>query len=251
MPDIPVQFVGHSTVLLELGGVRILTDPFLRDGLGPIRRVVPSVDVKSLGTVDLVIVSHAHLDHLDLASLKRVARRARVATPAGTGTLLRRAGITHATEVEPGDVLELDGLTITTTPARHPKARLAVGELATPVGYLLEGGDRRVYFAGDTDIFPEMADIGDDLDLAMLPIWGWGPRLGTGHMDPVRAATSLQLLQPRVALPIHWGTLWPVGLARITMDRLVEPPREFELAAQETAPQVRILTLAPGDRGRA
>jgi L-ascorbate metabolism protein UlaG (beta-lactamase superfamily) len=110
---------------------------------------------------------------------------------------------------------------------------------------MVESSSRRVYFAGDTDVFPSMAELAPELDVALLPVWGWGPRLGPGHMDPGRAATALELLRPRVAMPIHWGTFWPLGLGRVRQARLVEPPHEFVTLARETTPSVRVRVALP------
>jgi L-ascorbate metabolism protein UlaG (beta-lactamase superfamily) len=105
-------------------------------------------------------------------------------------------------------------------------------------------GERRVYFAGDTDLFAEMAVLAPELDLALLPVWGWGPKVGPGHLDPVRAAEALRLLQPRMAVPIHWGTLAPFwkrarGLA-------AEPALAFQRHAREVAPDVEVRVIPPG-----
>jgi L-ascorbate metabolism protein UlaG (beta-lactamase superfamily) len=103
----------------------------------------------------------------------------------------------------------------------------------------------RVYFAGDTDAFDEMAQL-QPIDVALLPVWGWGPRLGRGHLDPVRAAEALTLLRPRIAVPSQWGTLWPRGMGRVATDRLDQPPVEFARRAAETAPDINVVVLAPG-----
>jgi L-ascorbate metabolism protein UlaG (beta-lactamase superfamily) len=135
---------------------------------------------------------------------------------------------------------------VTATPAVHDGHRDPWGRQVPPVGYLLEGGGRRVYFAGDTDLFDEMESL-RPLDLALIPIWGWGPTLGEGHLDPVRAAGSLHLLRPRIAVPIHWGTFYPLGLGRLRPDRLTQPPLEFARAAADAAPEVEIRILQPGE----
>jgi L-ascorbate metabolism protein UlaG (beta-lactamase superfamily) len=114
------------------------------------------------------------------------------------------------------------------------------------VGYLIDDGDERVYFAGDTDVFDEMADLAG-IDLALLPVWGWGPRLGPGHMDPRRAAEALTVLRPRAVVPIHWGTLWPLGMGRVRPHRVERPPLEFERHAAELAPEVKVFVTPPGE----
>ena len=110
--------------------------------------------------------------------------------------------------------------------------RTPFGETTAAVGYVIAARER-IYFAGDTACFPGMRELAP-LDLALLPVWGWGPTLGPGHLDPARAAAAVQLLRPRVAVPVHWGTLALAGLvgapgrAGARMRRLlVEPPRTF------------------------
>jgi len=101
-----------------------------------------------------------------------------------------------------------------------------------------------VYFAGDTDLFEGMRAIGDlGLDVALLPVAGWGPTLGPGHMDARAAAEAAARLRPRIAIPIHWGTISPVGMA----DPGDRPAREFAVHAAELAPEVRVVQLAPGE----
>ena len=130
--------------------------------------------------------------------------------------------------------------------AAHDGRRMPFGPAAPALGFVLEGGDT-VYFAGDTDIFPGMADLASDLDLAILPIGGWGPTLRGGHMDPTTAASSLRLLRPRTAVAVHWGTLWPMGLGRVRRHRFDDPGERFIEAAGITAPDVAIPPLMPGD----
>jgi L-ascorbate metabolism protein UlaG (beta-lactamase superfamily) len=179
-------------------------------------------------------------------SLRRIRPDAPVLVPRGGGELLRRNGFTVVHEIEAGETVELAGLDVTAVPADHPGRRgpLPGGPRADALGYVMAGSSR-VYFAGDTDQYPEMALLGP-LDVALLPVWGWGPSIGPGHMDPESAARALTLLQPRIAVPIHWGTLFPVGLARLHADRLTEPPRDFVRHAARLAPDVRVEVLQPG-----
>ena len=92
-----------------------------------------------------------------------------------------------------------------------------------------------------------MRELCPDLDLALLPIWGWGPSIGAGHLDPERAARAAALLSPRMAVPIHWGTLYPLGLARLRPGPLSAPAERFTAAMRELAPQVEARVLAPGE----
>jgi L-ascorbate metabolism protein UlaG (beta-lactamase superfamily) len=156
-------------------------------------------------------------------------------------------------ELAPGEELTLGHARVRGVPAVHAGRRWPLRAPAATLGYLVEGaglrtgaGTSRVYFAGDTELFPGMADMADGLDAALLPIWGWGPTLGPGHMDPGQAARALALLRPALAVPIHWGTLRPLGVARREASVLREPARAFAALAAAAAPDVRIAVLDPG-----
>jgi L-ascorbate metabolism protein UlaG (beta-lactamase superfamily) len=241
-----VTYVGHATVLLELDGIRILTDPVLRGRVGPLRRrgAPPASDIAE--DIDAVLISHLHHDHADLPSLRRLDRDVRAFVPPGGGRFLRRQGFTDVSELKAGDTAAVGEVRVRAVEARHAGGRRRGARASAALGFRLAGA-HRVYFAGDTDLFDGMARLGDRLDLALLPVWGWGPRLGPGHLDPERAAQGAAALSPRIAIPIHWGTLFPVGLSRFAGDRLTEPPGEFARWAETLAPQVEVRVLAPGE----
>ncbi len=243
-----LTFLGHATVLIELGGLRILTDPVLFDRLLVLRRVVTSLDPRLYSEIDLALVSHLHLDHLDLPSLRLLGSDVPIVVPRGAGALMRRSGFAHLIELAPGERTQVGEVEITATPAVHGGLRLPFGPTAPAIGYRIDAGQASVYFAGDTDVFEGMADIGRQLDVALLPVWGWGPRLGWGHLTPRRAAEALPLLRPRYVVPIHWGTLWPLGLGRVRPHRLSQPPLEFAAHAARIDPEVTVLVTPPGDR---
>jgi L-ascorbate metabolism protein UlaG (beta-lactamase superfamily) len=110
------------------------------------------------------------------------------------------------------------------------------------VGYVVRGASGSAYFAGDTDLFPEMGGLAGSIDVALLPVAGWGATLGPGHLDPERAAQAAARIAPRVAIPIHWGTLAPIG----SPAPLREPAIEFAREVERRAPAVRVLLLEPG-----
>lgn len=235
-----LTWVGHSTVLIELDGTRFLTDPLLRTRVGHLRRLQP-VDQASLGPLDAVLISHGHYDHLDVPSLRKIDPSTPLVVPKGGATMLRRAGRTSVVEASPGDQLELGGIQIRATPAEHKgSGGLRKGDA---IGFLLQGS-ASVYFAGDTDLFDAMAELAP-VDVALLPIWGWGKRLGEGHLDPRRAATAAGVVGARIAVPIHWGTYRPVH--HRSGDTLTEPPLEFRRAVAELAPATRVEVLALGE----
>lgn len=241
-----ITFLGHSTVLIELAGLRILTDPVLFDRIGLLRRVPNPLDASLHTGIDLVLLSHLHRDHFDLPSLRLLGSHVRLVVPYGAARLLRTSGFARVDELAPGDRLEIGGLAVSATPAAHGGYRPPLGPLAQAIGFLLEAEGHRLYFAGDTDLFPAMADLAPGLDVALLPVWGWGPSLGTGHLDPRRAAQALGLLRPRFAVPIHWGTLWPFGFGRVRPGRLADPPLEFAAHALALQAPARVLVTAPG-----
>jgi L-ascorbate metabolism protein UlaG (beta-lactamase superfamily) len=241
-----LTFLGHATVLLEIAGMRILTDPLVFERLLILRRTATRLDPALHRDIDAVLISHLHIDHLHIRSLLEVGRGTRVIMPAGGERLLTGHGFTRVEGVRPGDVLSVGPVRVTVTFADHDGRRPPLGPAGPPLGFVLEEGHTKVYFAGDTDIFPGMTDLAPGLDVAMLPVWGWGPRLGHGHMNPRRAAEALRLLAPRYAVPIHWGTLWPYGLGRVVPGRLTDPPREFARFARRYAPGVQVLLTPPG-----
>jgi L-ascorbate metabolism protein UlaG (beta-lactamase superfamily) len=245
-----VTYVGHATTLIEMGGVRLLTDPVLRQRLYHLRRrSVPIPDHLWAG-LDAVLISHLHHDHLDLPSLHKLGPATRLIVPNGAGALLRKHGFQRVEEMRKGERTSVGGLTVTATHALHDGGRGPFGVSADTLGYIV--GDRLVdglpsiYFAGDTDVFPEMAEFAGAIDLALLPVWGWGPTLGVGHMNPERAAEACQLLSPRLAIPIHWGTLYPLALDHISPAFLTQPPQLFVQFMLRMAPQVEVRVLQPG-----
>ncbi len=240
-----IAYLGHATLRLDLGGIRVLTDPALRPRIGPLARQGPTPGVDAFAGTDIVLLSHLHRDHLDLGSLRLLRPRPRIVVPRGAGDLLRRYGFHDVVEVGAGDVTTAGDITVRATPAAHSGFRAPFGPTAEAVGYVLETPTRRVYFAGDTDLFDEMRDLGE-LDVALLPVWGWGPTLGPGHLDPARAAEAIDRVRPRNAVPIHWGTFWPGGLGRVRPHRLLGPAREFAERVAADRPDVAVATTAPG-----
>jgi L-ascorbate metabolism protein UlaG (beta-lactamase superfamily) len=239
-----ILYVGHGTVQVALDGVRLLTDPLLRNRVTHLRRAVP-VDAGALRGIDAVLVSHIHYDHLDVPSLERLGKETPIILPRGAARLLRKRGFSHLIEIDVGEEIDVGNVRVRATFADHDSGRLPLGVKAPALGYLLEGS-HTVYFAGDTDIFAGMSELAPSLDVALVPIWGWGPDLGPGHLDPERAAESLTLLRPRIAVPIHWGTYHPIGLRRTVPDYLRRPPDEFRRLAAERAPEVEVRVLQPG-----
>jgi L-ascorbate metabolism protein UlaG (beta-lactamase superfamily) len=168
--------------------------------------------------------------------------------PAGAGDLLSRRGFTDVRETRVGETTRIGDVDVETVPARHnhrrgPHSRVT----ASAVGYVMRRAGESVYFAGDTDLFPAMATMAP-VDVALLPIWGWGPTIGEGHLDPGRAAEAVGILDARFVVPIHWGTYSPSIVNRRPPAWLRQPVERFraELAQRGLLDRVRVLD--PGER---
>jgi len=228
-----VTWLGHATVLIEVGGVRLLTDPVLADRVLHLKRQVPTPERPR--DIDAVLISHLHHDHLHKPSLRGLSTTA--LAPTGAARYLPGYDV-H--ELRAGETYDV-GVPVEAVPAWHDGRRRpgpGAEELDT-LGYLVDG----VWFAGDTDYDPAMEALRGRVDCALVPVWGWGPSLGPGHLDPAGAARVIDLIAPRLAVPIHWGTFLPLGLGRRHERLLTEPPLEF--AAAVSGP-TRVEVLAPG-----
>jgi L-ascorbate metabolism protein UlaG (beta-lactamase superfamily) len=241
-----VTYVGHGTVSIEIDGVHMLTDPILRRRVGPLVRhgSVPAATVAE--DLDAVLISHLHHDHADLGSLRRLGRETRMLVPPGSRGFFEHHGFRAVTELAPGESSWVGAVEVTAVEAHHDGGSRRLAKSSRAIGFLIRGR-RRIYFAGDTDLFAGMGDLDPHLDLALLPIWGWGPSVGSGHLDPQSAARAAALLAPRLAVPIHWGTLYPFGLRRLRSRPLRAPASEFAAQMRELAPQVETRVLSPGE----
>jgi L-ascorbate metabolism protein UlaG (beta-lactamase superfamily) len=236
--------VGHATVLLEIAGTRVLTDPFLRSRLGPLVRHGPLPDPGDLDPIGVVLISHAHPDHFDPRSLAALDGSPLFVVPRGLGRRTRRWVRGEVVEVVAGERVTVGGLIVTAVPARH---WMSPGRTrAKPIGYLLDAG-ARVYFAGDTGKFDELRGLAGSVDVALLPVGTWGPHLGPGHLGPRSAAEVLAQIVPTGAVPIHWATLYPRYLHRVLRGALAEPGDRFAAHAARLAPTVDVRVLRPGD----
>ena len=243
-----VAYLGHATVLVELDGTKLLTDPLLRRRVTHLRRA-DDPRTQDLEDVDAVLISHAHHDHLHLRSLRLLDRSTPIVVPKGLGRLVKLGRFRSIEEVAEGQTVEVGSLSVRATHAEHSGTRQpGWWWLKAPaLGYAIEGS-QRIYFAGDTDLFDGMAGLVPNLDVALLPIWGWGPSLGRGlHLDPRKAAEALALLEPRIAIPIHWGTYRPLHLGA-KAKFLTSPGEDFVREAASLAPEVDVRVLRPGER---
>jgi len=242
-----ITWIGHSTALIRTGDTWILTDPVLRGRTAHLRRRSPLLPEDWPARVDAILISHLHLDHCDLPTLRRLGRHVPIVVPAGAGAWLRKRGFRQIEELAIGDTLRVERVEVTAVPAMHSGHRVPFGPTTATVGYVVRGG-HTTYFAGDTDLFDDMASIDPAIDAALIPVWGWGRTLGSGHLDPERAAEAVALLRPRLAIPIHWGTLHPIGTGIRDRRFLENPPHRFATLVRLTAPDVDVHIIEPGGR---
>jgi L-ascorbate metabolism protein UlaG (beta-lactamase superfamily) len=233
-----LTWLGHSCAEIRLDNLLLVTDPVLRPRIFHLRRR-SSVDPAVLDGVEVILISHTHHDHLDLPSLDRLDTDAQVLVPAGAGGVLRRRGFRYVRELVQGQEVDLGAVRIRATHAEHAQGRRLGTGPTQPLGYVITGS-RTVYFAGDTDLFGAMGELGR-IDVALLPVAGWGPRLPAGHLDPARAVQALELIHPRIAIPIHWGTYAPWRPPRGDA-----PAKTFAEIASRVTPAVDVRVLRPG-----
>lgn len=241
---------GHASTTVEAGGTRVAVDPLLTDRLAHLRRYA-ATPAPEAARADVVLVSHQHLDHCHVPSLARFAPDVPLVVPRGSEPVLSRLAGRPLVPVEPGDVVERAGVRVEVLPAthdgrRHPLDRSGAPALGFRVTHLETGGSW--WYPGDTGLRDDVRDV-EAVDLALVPIGGWGPSLGEEHMGPDDAAEAVTRVGARWALGVHWGTFWPVGLRRLApgthRELFVTPGERFvaSLAGSGTEPVV----VRPGE----
>lgn len=236
-----ITWIGHATFLVRMDGVTFLTDPIFSDRAspvsfaGPARMVEPGVPLDALPRLDFALVSHDHYDHLDMATMRELARRGvPVFAPLGVGQLIRDAG-GIATELDWWQAQTAGRVRVHCVPAQHFSGRtLTDGDQRLWAGWVVEGPTRRFYHAGDTGYFGGFAEIARRIgapDLAALPIGAYDPAaiMRFVHMNPEEAMQAAVDLDARIAVGMHYGTF------DLTDEPLDEPPRRFHAAASQHA----------------
>jgi len=248
-----VTWLGHSTVYLEIDGVRILTDPVWGERVspfpwaGPKRFFAPPIALEELPVPEVVAISHDHYDHLDRATLRRIRHwDTRFVVPLGVGARLRGWGVPAAriTELDWWETTQVGELEVTLTPARHASGRLVFDKDKTLWGgFAFRGPRHRVYYSGDSGMFPGLADIGERLgpfDLTLIEAGAYGPAWPDWHMGPEQAVRAHEMVQGRVLLPVHWG------LFDLAAHGWTEPIERVLVAAREAG--VTVVVPQPGER---
>ena len=234
-PDdrLTVAWLGHATVLMNFHGSWVLTDPALerRIGLGrglaklgPKRLMEPALRPGELPALDLLLLSHAHMDHTDLGTLRRLSASTPVVVQTGNRDLVRRFG--RVEELAWGEEAEIDGLRIESTESRHWGARMITDTQRGYGGYLLQKEGRTVLFAGDTAYTDALTPLGQRgrIDLAILPIGAYDPWIAN-HASPEQAWAMFKALGAEYVLPVHHSTF------RLSREPVDEPIKRFLAAA--------------------
>jgi N-acyl-phosphatidylethanolamine-hydrolysing phospholipase D len=262
--ELRVTWVGHSTLLVQIAGLNVLTDPVWSrraspvQWAGPIRVVPPGVKFEQLPPIDLVLVSHNHYDHLDARTIERLAAswpEAQWVVPLGVAPLVRKRGARHLTELAWWAETSFGDLAVKCTPAQHFSQRGPLDRNRTLwCGWALQGGDHRLFFAGDTGYHPVFGEIAarfGPFDVACLPVGAYEPRwfMRPMHMNPedaLKAFADMRLAHPGadggVMLAMHWGTF------KLTDEALDEPPeRTRRVWRRAGLPEDQLWVLAHGE----
>ena len=237
-----ITWVGHATFVVQMAGMTFLTDPIWSSTpspvpkLGPRRFVEPGIAIADLPAIDFVTISHNHYDHLDLPTLRTLAKRdpdTVFFVPEGNGSVLRSAGITNVTELNWGQRIEQGAVTVHCLPSQHwSKRSLTDTNKSLWSSWAVTGPDRRFYHAGDTGYFAGFKEIGKRLgpfDLAAIPIGAYTPRamMKSSHINPEEAVTTALDLAAQSAVAMHFGTF------DLSDEALDEPPKRFLRAARD------------------
>jgi L-ascorbate metabolism protein UlaG (beta-lactamase superfamily) len=260
-----VTYIGHATVLIEVGGVRILTDPNFDARLGRVlpRVSAPGIALDALPSLDLILLTHAHADHLSFDSLDGLPQDVPIAAPPAIARWLRRLGYPQAMPLEPGANHQIGSLTVHAASATHRGNRYGIDRWRSAANmYLVDAGASTAFFAGDTALDRDTHGLvervlwsrGQQLDLAMLPIgyapW-WKPGFRRGHLTHDDALALFERLQARFFMPYHWGTFRHVtatahdAIRRLraaveehplgSAVRIIEPGESLEVRSREVA----------------
>jgi L-ascorbate metabolism protein UlaG (beta-lactamase superfamily) len=231
-------------------GVTLLTDPLLTDRLIHLRRMAgPTPELP--GAPDAVLLSHLHADHFHLPSLRAVPGEPVFVVPRGSAAFiakgLGRGSLQRCVELAPGEEVEVGAVTVKAVEAAHDGGRGPWSRMrSVAMGFVVEGASR-TWYGGDTGLFDGMSALGP-LDLALVPVGGWGPTLAAhGHLDPADGAEALRRVKAAYAVPVHYGTFWPAGMGRVRPHMFRDPGTEFARRAAVLSPDTQVRVLAQGE----
>ncbi len=251
--ELGVTFIGHSSFLVQAGGKNLLFDPVFSTWLILLRRQRrPGVRVRDLPPIDIVLLSHAHMDHLDRSSLRRVVRATRrrsgrapiAVVPNDVADVVRGLGFSQVVELRWWESHTAGSLAITHTPAKHWGTRWITDGHRGYGGYFVEGGARRLYYSGDTAYFSGFREIGTRLspDIALLPIGAYTPdSYRAVHASPEDALRAFQDLGAERMVPMHYGTFW------LSEEPMEEPLPRLLASAKRLGLAERVTVIREGE----
>jgi N-acyl-phosphatidylethanolamine-hydrolysing phospholipase D len=236
---IQITWIGHSTFLVQVAGINILTDPVFGERaspfswIGPKRRVPPPCKLEELPHIDAVVISHDHYDHLDKWTIKRLGGKPHYFVPLGLKKWFNDLEISNVTELDWWQSASFDRLVFRAVPSQHFSARSPFNRNGTLWGgWVIETGHGKVYFAGDAGYSPHFKEIGEragPIKIALLPIGAYNPRwfMKPVHMNPPEAVQAFIDLKAEQAIAMHWGTF------KLTMEPMGEPPLFLKASLKE------------------
>ena len=239
-----ITWIGHASFLVQTHEVNVLIDPIWSLWLKVIKRLKdPGFHIHHLPSIDFVLVTHAHFDHLDRRTLRAVAADQPIVVPVGVGNLVHRLGFNIVHELEEWQRIRLGPLEVSLTPAHHWGARFLADQHRGFGGFAIRAGERTVLHCGDTAYFPGFKEIGDrfKIDIALLPIGAYDPPLAREvHMNPEEAVQAFLELRAKTLIPMHYGTF------RLSFEPMDEPPERLLAAARAHGIEDRILVMTEG-----
>lgn len=242
--EVGVTWIGHASFLIQAQGMNLLVDPNWSKWLKVIKRLKhPGVSLHDLPSIDLVLVTHAHFDHLDRRTLREVAEDQPVVVPFEVGNLVHDLGFKSVHELHYWETFEHKSAKISLTPCHHWGARMLHDSHRGFGGYVIEAGGRCIFHCGDTAYFDGFKEIGErfDIDLALLPIGAYDPPSGREvHMNPEEAVKAFIDLKAKKLIPMHFGTF------RLSYEPVHEPPVRLVACARKHGIQDRVVVMTEG-----
>lgn len=240
-----ITWIGHASFLIQTAEHSILVDPNWAKWLKVIKRIKhPGIEIHDLPAIDLVLVTHAHFDHLDRRTLRAVARDQPIIVPENVGNLVHDLGFNHVQEMQHWQTYQFGSLKVTMTPARHWGARILHDSHRGFGGFLIEYAGRSIFHCGDSSYFDGFKEIGNrtDVEIALLPIGAYdAPTKRDVHMNPEEALQAFVELKARTMIPMHFGTF------RLSYEPLHEPPQRLLEKALELQILDKVRVLSEGE----
>ena len=242
--ELGITWIGHASFLIQTPEVNVLIDPNWAMWLKVVKRLKkPGFDLFHLPEIDFVLVTHAHFDHLDRRTLRKVASDQPIVVPVGVGNLVHDLGFNIVHEMDHYQRLELGPLCVSMTPCHHWGARMLHDSHRGFGGFIIEAEGRSIFHCGDSAYFEGFKEIGNrfDIEVALLPIGAYDPPSGREvHMNPEQAVQAFQELHARTLVPMHYGSF------RLGYEPLDEPPARLLACAREAGIEKKVLVMTEG-----